>query len=114
MIKLRKLKLLLNQTGNEQDDYLDYLLELVQEQIMLSLGLSGKSVPDGLENIIISMTAEYVKQNHLVGQEGTVKSVQRGDTAISYHTADLSAASIAEFISLYDSLLLPFKKVRMR
>lgn len=114
MIKLRKLKLLLNQTGNEYDSYLELLLEMMQEQVMLALGLSGKSEPAGLENVIISMTAEYVKQNQLAGQEGAVKSVQRGDTAISYHTADLSAASIADFIRLYDSLLLPFKKVRMR
>ena len=60
------------------------------------------------------MAAEYVRQNQLAGAEGAVKSVSRGDTTISYNTADLSAAAIGDFIGLYSRLLRPFMRVKMR
>ena len=114
MDSLQKLKALLNQTGTEHDHYLTVLLELFQEQALLYIGKAGKPAPAGLETVVVTMAAEYVRQNQLAGTESAVKLVSRGDTSISYNVADLSTAAMGDFIGLYDSLLRPFMRVRMR
>ena len=114
MERVEKLKALLNQTDGQHDAYLELLLELITEQSMLYIGRLGKAEPAGLETVVLSMAAEYVRQNQLTGTESAVKSVSRGDTSISYNTADLSAAAMGDFIALYSHLLRPFMRVKMR
>ncbi len=114
MERVEKLKLLLNQKGTEHDGYLELLLEMLMEQAMIYIGRAGRPAPAGLETVVLSMAAEYVRQNQLAGTESAVKSVSRGDTSISYNVADLSAAAMGDFIGLYDSLLRPFMRVKMR
>ena len=114
MERLEKLKLLLNQSSEEHDSYLELLLELIADQAMIYIGKLGRPEPAGLESVILTIAAEYVRQNQLAGAEVAVKSVSRGDTSISYNTADLSAAGMGDFVSLYGHLLRPFMRVKMR
>lgn len=114
MTTLEKLKILLNQTESTNDSYLQLLLELLMEQCMIYIGRAGKTTPAGLESVVLQIAAEYVRQNQMIGAEGAVKSVSRGDTTISYNTAELSAQAAGDFISLYRHLLVPFMKVKMR
>lgn len=114
MTTLEKLKILLNQTESTNDSYLQLLLELLMGQCMIYIGRAGKTVPVGLESVVLQMAAEYVRQNQMIGAEGAVKSVSRGDTTISYNTAELSAQAAGDFIRLYRHLLVPFMKVKMR
>ena len=114
MTTLEKLKILLNQTEATNDNYLELLLELLTEQCLIYIGRAGKTAPAALELVVLQMAAEYVRQNQMIGAEGAVKSVSRGDTTISYNIADLSAQAIGDFIRLYRHLLVPFMKVKMR
>lgn len=114
MTALEKLKILLNQTETTNDVYLQLLFELLMEQSLIYIGRVGKTAPAGLESVVLQMAAEYVRQNQMINTEGAVKSVSRGDTTISYNTAELSAQAAGDFVTLYRHLLVPFMKVKMR
>lgn len=97
-----------------EDSKITLILEIIEKQALLYIGRAGKTPPAGLEAAIVQMTVDYLQQNPIGidNLEGNVKSVERGDTKITYNITD--AASMGAFIGLYDALLRPFMKVRMR
>lgn len=114
MESLTKLKILLGIQTNEYDAKLELVWDLLTAQVLAYLGRRGNTLPPGLEAIILQMAVDYLSQNNMgiaaIGDN--LKSVQRGDTTITYNVAD--AASAGAFIGLYDDLLWPFKRVIMR
>lgn len=114
--QLSNVKLLLGLPldGKEDDDKIALVLEIIQNQALIYIGRAGKGLPAGLEAAVVQMTVDYLQQTPIGidNLEGNVKSVERGDTKITYNIAD--AASMGTFIGLYDALLRPFMKVKMR
>ena len=112
---LSKLKILLGIDTSDYDTKLELVWDLLTAQVLAYLGRQGNALPPGLEAIILQMAVDYLSQNNTgiaaIGV-GDLKSVQRGDTTITYNVAD--AASAGAFISLYNDLLWPFKRVIMR
>lgn len=109
-----KLLLGLSLDGTEYDDKIALVLELIQNQALIYIGRAGKAPPAGLEAAVVQMAVDYLQQNPMGidNLEGNMKSIERGDTKITYNIAD--AASMGAFIGLYRELLRPFMKVRMR
>lgn len=115
MESLAKLKILLGIQTNEYDAKLELVWDLLTAQVLACLGRQGNTLPQGLESIIIQMAVDYLHQNNMgIGaiSADNLKTVQRGDTTITYNVAN--AASAGAFIGLYDDLLWPFKRVIMR
>ena len=115
MDSLAKLKILLGIQTNEYDTKLELVWDLLTAQVLAYLGRQGNTLPPGLEAIILQMAVDYLVQNNMgiaAINANNLKSVQRGDTTITYNVAD--AASAGAFIGLYDDLLWPFKRVIMR
>lgn len=115
MESLAKLKILLGITGNDYDDKLTLVWDMLTSQVLAYLGRQSNDLPPALESITLQMAVDYFSQNNMgitAIQTGNTKSVKRGDTEITYNVAE--AASAASFISLYNDLLYPFRRVIMR
>lgn len=115
MESLSKLKILLGIDTSDYDAKLELVWDLLTAQVLAYLGRQGNTLPPGLEAIILQMAVDYLGQNNMgiaVISVDNLKSVQRGDTTITYNVADV--ASAGAFVALYDDLLWPFKRVIMR
>ncbi len=115
MESLTKLKILLGIQTNEYDAKLELVWDLLTAQVLAYLGRQGNTLPPGLESMILQMAVDYLHQNNMgiaAISADNVKTVQRGDTSITYNLADV--ASAGAFVGLYDDLLWPFKRVVMR
>lgn len=114
--QLSNVKLLLGlpPDGTEYDDKIALVLEMIQNQALIYIGRAGKGPITGLEAVVVQMTVDYLQQNPMGidNLEGNMKSVERGDTKITYNIAD--AVSLGAFIGLYSELLRPFMRVKMR
>lgn len=111
---LSKLKLLLNLNSEADDEKLALVLEMIQSQVMGYLNKLGKEPPMGLDQVILQITVDYLKQDNMgieAIETNTIKSIKRGDTQTTYNIADVQ--SCQAFISLYSDLLRPFMKVVM-
>lgn len=115
MESLTKLKILLGIDTCDYDAKLQLVWDLLTVQVLAYLGRQDNHLPPGLEGIILQMTVDYLHQNNMgiaAISADNVKTVQRGDTAITYNIAEM--ASVGAFVRLYDDLLWPFRRVIMR
>lgn len=115
MESLTKLKILLGIDTCDYDAKLQLVWDLLTVQVLAYLGRQDNHLPPGLEGIILQMAVDYLHQNNMgiaAISADNVKSVQRGDTTITYNIAEM--ASAGAFVRLYDDLLWPFRRVIMR
>lgn len=115
MDSLTKLKTLLEIRSDEYDIKLQLIWDMLAAQVLTYLGRQDNHLSPGLEGIILQMAVDYLHQNNMgiaAISADNVKTVQRGDTAITYNIAEM--ASAGAFVRLYDDLLWPFKRVVMR
>lgn len=115
MGSLTKLKTLLEIRSDEYDTKLELVWDMLTAQVLAYLGRQDNHLPPGLEGIILQMAVDYLRQNNMgiaAISADNVKTVQRGDTAITYNIAEM--ASVGAFVRLYDDLLWPFRRVIMR
>ena len=98
-------------TGAEEDPLLDIAFNNVQWRIK---NLSNRSeIPEGLESLAVSMTVgEYLNMKKCSGQlegfdldEAAVKSIQEGDTNITFALGEGSATPEQRISSLIDYLV---------
>ena len=115
MDSLTKLKILLGIQTDEYDAKLELVWGMLIAQVLAYLGRQDNHLSPGLEGIILQMAVDYLRQNNTgiaAISADNIKTVQRGDTTITYNIADM--ASAGAFVSLYDDLLWSFKRVIMR
>lgn len=112
---LAKLKMLLGIKGTEQDDRLNFLLELVTDEILNYCHL--ESLPTGLSNVALLMCVDAYRQVQMGQQQlkAEVRSVSRGDTSTGFKTASeqtMDAIKSPSFMLNYKQQLLKFRKMR--
>lgn len=98
-------------TGADTDPLLDIFLMNVQQRIMNKINCS--SIPEGLESLAVSMAVgEYLNMKKCSGQlEGfdldaaAVKSIQEGDTNITFALGEGSSTPEQRLNSLIDYLI---------
>lgn len=110
---LTKVRVLLG-LDPQQDQTLSVVIEMMMEEVTNYCII--QSVPQKLENTMAQMVIDYLKINPMGIEklEGSnVKSIQRGDTTISYNTSE-STVNLQEFIKGYHERLMHFRKMKMR
>ena len=98
-------------TGADADSLLDILLMNVQQRIMNKINCS--TIPEGLEGVAVYMAVgEYLNMKKCSGQlEGfdldaaAVKSIQEGDTNITFALGEGSSTPEQRLNSLIDYLI---------
>ena len=112
---LAKLKMVLGITGTDKDEQLNFIIELVTEEILNYCHLA--QLPAQLNNVAIMMCADVYRQS-LVGQEklkSEIKSTSRGDTSYSFKTPSelaLEAVKSPSFMTNYQKQVMKFRKMR--
>lgn len=97
-------------TGADTDPLLDILLMNVQQRIMNKINCS--TIPEGLEGVAVSMAVgEYLNMKKCSGQlegfdlDAAVKSIQEGDTNITFALGEGSSTPEQRLNSLIDYLI---------
>lgn len=97
-------------TGAGADPLLDILLMNVQQRIMNKINCS--TIPEGLEGVAVSMAVgEYLNMKKCSGQlegfdlDAAVKSIQEGDTNITFALGEGSSTPEQRLNSLIDYLI---------
>lgn len=97
-------------TGADTDPLLDIFLMNVQQRIMNKINCS--SIPEGLEGVAVSMAVgEYLNMKKCSGQlegfdlDAAVKSIQEGDTNITFALGEGSSTPEQRLNSLIDYLI---------
>lgn len=97
-------------TGADTDPLLDILLMNVQQRIMNKINCS--TIPEGLEGVAVYMAVgEYLNMKKCSGQlegfdlDAAVKSIQEGDTNITFALGEGSSTPEQRLNSLIDYLI---------
>lgn len=97
-------------TGADTDPLLDILLMNVQQRIMNKINCS--TIPEGLEGVAVYMAVgEYLNAKKAMGQltgfdlDAAVKSIQEGDTNITFALGEGSSTPEQRLNSLIDYLI---------
>lgn len=97
-------------TGATTDPLLDILLQNVQQRILNKTNQSV--IPEGLESVAVSMAVgEYLNMKKCSGQlegfdlDAAVKSIQEGDTNITFALGEGSSTPEQRLNSLIDYLI---------
>lgn len=97
-------------TGADTDPLLDIFLMNVQQRIMNKINCSA--IPEGLESLAVSMAVgEYLNMKKCSGQlegfdlDAAVKSIQEGDTNITFAIGEGSSTPEQRLNSLIDYLI---------
>lgn len=97
-------------TGADTDPLLDIFLMNVQQRIMNKINCS--SIPEGLEGVAVYMAVgEYLNAKKATGQltgfdlDAAVKSIQEGDTNITFALGEGSSTPEQRLNSLIDYLI---------
>ena len=97
-------------TGAGADPLLDILLMNVQQRIMNKINCS--TIPEGLEGVAVYMAVgEYLNAKKAMGQltgfdlDAAVKSIQEGDTNITFALGEGSSTPEQRLNSLIDYLI---------
>lgn len=97
-------------TGAATDPLLDILLQNVQQRILNKTNQSV--IPEGLESVAVYMAVgEYLNMKKTVGQltgfdlDAAVKSIQEGDTNITFALGEGSSTPEQRLNSLIDYLI---------
>lgn len=97
-------------TGATTDPLLDILLQNVQQRILNKTNQSV--IPEGLESVAVYMAVgEYLNMKKTVGQltgfdlDAAVKSIQEGDTNITFALGEGSSTPEQRLNSLIDYLI---------
>lgn len=109
--ELEKLKMLLGIDDGGKDIILDFMLDKASDMIKNYCRL--KEVPAGLENIMISMTADMYRAENPGSESGNVvKGINEGDTSVTFGATEGAADDgAAAFLRNYITQLNRYRKM---
>ena len=73
----------------------------------------SEDLPEQLEGTAAQMAEDLLKADGAVENTGSVASITRGDTTISYREGSASQSGLADFVRNYETSLNHFKKMRL-
>lgn len=115
---LKNIKLIQNIKGDENDDKLSYIIDLIVDEIAIYINHKNiEKLPKRLEIIASDIVVKYLKTNNLGIENIEVadtKSIKRGDTTIEFNLSNiLTTMRGLGYIEQELKLLNHFKKVKM-
>lgn len=72
-----------------------------------------EDLPTQLEGTAAQMAEDLLKADGVAESGGSVATITRGDTSISYRDDSASQTGLAEFVKNYETSLNHFKKMRL-
>lgn len=103
--------------GTDNDTAVDFTVAMVTDEVLNYCNL--KQLPERLENIVVMMCCDALKQNGLdkehQDQSDNIKSIHEGDTSISYISPTeviLERVKNPSFMFQYASQLNRFRRLR--
>lgn len=120
--RLLKLQPLDNQESETaRDETLEFAIEMVVENVKIEINYSAdQELPSSLETIVAGITNEYLKYDTLgiqgleIREAEVVKSIQQGDTNISFDTTRKINTGLPAAINEYMGMLNKFRKIKVR
>lgn len=109
---LETIKNLKDIADNQYDGKINFAINKTVDEVKAFINCKGE-LPKELENTVTDITLDYLKANpYGIKQFETanIKSVERGDTTITYN--DAKELTVAEIIENYKSKLLPYRKIK--
>lgn len=105
----------------ERDNIIAFAIDTVIENVKLEINYrADQELPASLETTIAQITNEYLKYDTLgikgleIRESEIVKSIQQGDTNITYDTTRKIGTGLESAINEYKSILSKFKKIKVR
>lgn len=105
----------------ERDNVIAFAIDTVIENVKLEINYrADQELPASLETTIAQITNEYLKYDTLgikgleIRESEIVKSIQQGDTNITYDTTRKIGTGLESAINEYKSILSKFKKIKVR
>lgn len=105
----------------ERDSIIAFAIDTVIENVKLEINYrADQELPASLETTIAQITNEYLKYDTLgikgleTRESEIVKSIQQGDTNITYDTTRKIGTGLESAINEYKSILSKFKKIKVR
>lgn len=105
----------------ERDSIIAFAIDTVIENVKLEINYrADQELPASLETTIAQITNEYLKYDTLgikgleIRESEIVKSIQQGDTNITYDTTRKIGTGLESAINEYKSILSKFKKIKVR
>lgn len=105
----------------ERDNIIAFAIDTVIENVKLEINYrADQELPASLETTIAQITNEYLKYDTLgikgleIRESEIVKSIQQGDTNITYDTTRKMGTGLESAINEYKSILSKFKKIKVR
>lgn len=105
----------------ERDNIIAFAIDTVIENVKLEINYrADHELPASLETTIAQITNEYLKYDTLgikgleIRESEIVKSIQQGDTNITYDTTRKIGTGLESAINEYKSILSKFKKIKVR
>lgn len=105
----------------ERDSIIAFAIDTVIENVKLEINYrADQELPASLEMTIAQITNEYLKYDTLgikgleIRESEIVKSIQQGDTNITYDTTRKIGTGLESEINEYKSILSKFKKIKVR
>lgn len=105
----------------ERDNVIAFAIDTVIENVKLEINYrADQELPASLETTIAQITNEYLKYDTLgikgleIRESEIVKSIQQGDTNITYDTTRKICTGLESAINEYKSILSKFKKIKVR
>lgn len=105
----------------ERDNIIAFAIDTVIENVKLEINYrADQELPASLETTIAQITNEYLKYDTLgikgleIRESEIVKSIQQGDTNITYDTTRKMGTGLESAINEYKSILSKFKRIKVR
>lgn len=105
----------------ERDNIIAFAIDTVIENVKLEINYrADQELPASLETTIAQITNEYLKYDTLgikgleIRESEIVKSIQQGDTNITYDTTRKMGTGLESAINEYKNILSKFKKIKVR